>query len=123
MLEDEIKQEKAASQHLLPSASIEQVTLTPDEYDRYLWRVYKAADFAKPHDLVGLVKRLPPDQMKEMLLAHIRVTDQDLRVLAEKRAQAAYGVMSKKIDPSRLLVDPPKLNAEGSGPRVDFSLE
>ncbi len=127
ILDDEIKREKARSKHLPRSASIENVSLTPDEYDRYLWRVYKAADFVKPRDLVGLVKRLPPSEMKKMLLAHIRVSSLDLRNLAEKRAQAVYEAMSKKIDRSRLLLGPPKLDAAGiaEGPttRVDFSLE
>jgi hypothetical protein len=101
--------------------------VTPDEYDRYLWRVYKAADFAKSRDFVGMVKRLPPDEMKKLLLANIKITDADLQQLAEARAAAAFQALSAKIDRSRLLVTPPKLNSEGISKglttRVDFALQ
>ena len=122
ILEDEIKQQKAKNE----GVAIEQVEVTPDEYNKYLWRVYKTADFAKPRDLVGMTKSLPPDEMKQMLLANIKVSDQDLRHLAEARAASVYQVLSARIVQSRLMVAPPKLSAEGvtKGPatRVDFSL-
>jgi Domain of Unknown Function (DUF748) len=122
VLEDAIKQQKAKNE----GVAIEQVEITPDEYNKYLWRVYKAADFAKPRNLVGMAKWLPPDEMKKTLLANIKVSDEDLRHLAEARAAAVYQVLSARIAKSRLMVAPPKLNAEGitAGPttRVDFSL-
>jgi len=122
ILEDAIKQQKAKNE----GVAIEQVEVTPDEYNKYLWRVYKAADFAKPRNLMGMIKSLPPDEIKKMLLANIKVSDEDLRHLAEARAAAVYQVLSAKIAQSRLMVAPPKLNAEGiTGgltTRVDFSL-
>ncbi|MBV8056852.1 MAG: DUF748 domain-containing protein [Deltaproteobacteria bacterium] len=123
MLEDAIKQQKAKNE----GVAIEQVEVTPDEYNKYLWRVYKAADFAKPRGLVGMLKSLPPDEIKKMLLANIKVSDEDLRNLAEARAAAVYHVLSTRIAQSRLLMAPPQLTAEGitEGPtaRVDFSLK
>jgi Domain of Unknown Function (DUF748) len=125
MLDDEIKSEKAKDQQ--PAVPIEQVELTPDEYVKYLRRVYRAADFAKPRNIVGMVRRLPPDEMRELLLSNVKVDDQDLRHLAEARASAVFKALSTQIDRSRLLIGPPKLNAEGitEGPttRVDFALE
>jgi hypothetical protein len=127
-LENEVKLAKAKNEHL-PTApgAIEQVEVTPDEYVRYLRRVYRNADFAKPRDLVGMTKSLPPDEMKKLLLANIKVTEADLRNLAEARAAAVYRVLSARIDRARLVMAAPKLNAEGitegATTRVDFSLE
>ncbi len=124
MLDDQIRRRKAEDEHL--TGPLEQVHVTPDQYHKYLWRVYKAADFAKPRDIVGMVKRVPSDEMKKSLLAHINVTDQDLPHLAEARASAVYQALATKIDSSRLQVAPPKINAEGisEGPttRAGFSL-
>jgi len=127
LLEDEIKRRKAEDRHQNTAlVAIEQVEVTPDEYNKYLWQIYKAADFAKPRDLVGMVKRLPPDEMKKLLLANIKVSDEDLRHLAEARAAAVYQALKARIAQSRLLVGAPKLNTggvtEGPTTRADFSL-
>ncbi len=127
ILDDAIKRQKAEDQHETALVAIEQVEVTPDEYNKYLRRVYKTADFAKPRDLIGLIKSLPPDEMKKLLLASIEVSDKDLLHLAEARAAAVYQALSASVAASRLLVAAPKLNAEGiitEGPttRADFSL-
>jgi uncharacterized protein involved in outer membrane biogenesis len=119
ILDDEIKQQKAKSEHI----STSQVEVTPDEYNKYLWRVYKAADFAKPRNVLGMTKWLPPDEIKKMLLAHIIVSDEDLQHLAEARATAVYQILSARVEKSRLLVAAPKVNAEGAATRADFSLK
>jgi uncharacterized protein involved in outer membrane biogenesis len=104
------------------------VQITPDEYNKYLKRAYKAADFPKPRDLLGLNKSLPPDEMKKLMITNTKVTDDDLKHLADARANAVRQALSAKIDPARLIVTAPKLNADGikdSGKttRVGFSLE
>src|SRR5205807_9268418 len=99
MLERAIKKQKAEADH--ETGPVEQVQVTPDEYNKYLWRVYKTADFAKPRDLVGMVKWLPPDDVKKLLLDHIKVTDEDLRHLADARATTVYHVLSGSIDAAR----------------------
>lgn len=128
ILETEIKRQKANNEHLSTApAALAQMEVTPDEYVRYLRRVYKAADFAKPRDLLGMAKNLPPDEMKKLLLANIKVTDEDLRHLAQARASTVYESLSARIDRSRLVVAPPKINTEGTSggatTRVDFSLQ
>src|SRR5262249_44644820 len=127
-LDYEIKRRKAEDEHQnVEIAAINQAEVTPDEYNKYLWRVYKSADFAKPRGVLGMVKRLPPDEMKKLLLATIVLTDEDLRQLAEARAASVYHALTTRIVPSRLLVTAPKLNVQGiSGgvtTRVDFSLK
>jgi len=104
------------------------VQVTPDEYNRYLRRAYKAAKFDKPRNLLGLDKSLPADEMKKLMIANIKVTDGDLKQLAEARANAVRTALSAKIDPARLIVVPPKLNADGikdngKTTRADLSLE
>jgi hypothetical protein len=104
------------------------VQVTPDEYNKYLKRAYKAAKFDKPRDLLGLNKSLPADDMKKLMIANIKVTDGDLKQLAEARANAVRQALSAKIDPARLLVVPPKLNADGikdkgKTTRADLSLQ
>jgi hypothetical protein len=128
ILEDEIKRRKAEDERLnIASDAVEQVEVTPDEYNKYLRRVYRAADFAKPGGVLGIVKSQPTAEMKKLLLANIKVTPEDLRHLAEARAATVYQTLSTTIAPPRLIVVPPKLSAEGisEGPttRVDFALE
>src|SRR5216684_801934 len=104
------------------------VEVAPDEYDKYLKRAYKAADFPKPRDLIGLDKSLPPDEMKKLMLTNTQVGDKDLERLANARANAIRQWMSKKIDSSRLFVVAPKLDAKGINDkgkttRADLSLQ
>jgi hypothetical protein len=104
------------------------VQVTPDEYNKYLKRAYKAAKFDKPRDFLGLNKSLPPDEMKKLMIENTKVTDDDLKQLAEARANAVRKALGGKIDPARLLVVAPKLNADdikdgGKTTRVDLSLQ
>jgi hypothetical protein len=104
------------------------VTVGPDDYDKYLKTVYKAAKFPKPRDIVGLPKSLPPDEMKKLLITNMQVSDKDLPQLAEARAAAVQKYMSTRIDPSRIVIASPKLTAEGINDkgkttRVMLSLE
>jgi hypothetical protein len=127
-LEHAIKRQKAEAEHqTVAPGAIDEVQVTPDEYNHYLRRVYKAATFAKPRGFLGMVKSLPPDEMKRLLLANIKVSDEDLHHLAEARAATVHQALAARISQSRLQVAAPILNAEGitKGPttRVDFALE
>jgi hypothetical protein len=106
----------------------ERVHLSPEEYERYLTRVYKAATFPKPRDFLGFDKSLPPDEMKKLLLANMEITDQDLQDLADGRANAVRQWLSGRVDPGRLFVVAPTLTADGiqdhgKTTRVDLSLK
>jgi Domain of Unknown Function (DUF748) len=88
------------------------ITIGKDEYDKYLTRAYKAANFPKPRDILGFAKSLPPDQMKKLMLANMDASDDTLRQLAEKRANAVREFLTRKrIDPNRLFIVTSKLNA------------
>jgi uncharacterized protein involved in outer membrane biogenesis/outer membrane protein OmpA-like peptidoglycan-associated protein len=106
----------------------DRVHLTPEEYDTYLTRVYKAATFPKPRGFLGRDKSLPPDEMKALLLTHMEITDQDLQHLADARAHAVRQWLSGQVDPARLFVVAPTLTADGiqgrgKTTRVDLSLK
>lgn len=98
------------------------------EYSKYLTRAYKAADFKKPRNLVGLQKTLPDADMKQALADHAPADDNALRALAQQRAQAVRQYLDGKIDSSRVFVVAPKLDAKGisdkgATTRVDFGLQ
>jgi uncharacterized protein involved in outer membrane biogenesis len=106
----------------------DRVQLTPEEYDTYLRRVYKAATFPKPRNLLGLDKSLLPAEMKTLLLTNMEITDQDLQDLANGRAHAVRQWLSGQVDPGRLFVVAPTLNTDGiqeqgKTTRVDLSLK
>jgi Domain of Unknown Function (DUF748) len=110
------------------SVNIETVEIAPDEYNKYLERAYKAAKFSKPRNFLGLTKSLPPEEMKKLMLDNTEVTDQDLEKLAAARAAAVRRYLSKKVDPVRLAVVAPHLNAEGvedkgKPTRVDLAIQ
>ncbi|MEZ0600661.1 DUF748 domain-containing protein [Paraburkholderia sp. IW21] len=110
------------------SVDLSTVTVDPKEYDKYLTKAYKAADFKKPRNFVGLTKSLPDDEMKSALAANAPIDDASLRQLAQQRAQAVQQYFEGKIDSSRVFIVAPKLNADGikdkgATTRVDFGLK
>lgn len=121
-----VKKEKAKAmgsggQHVDPST----VTLSRDEYSRYLKQAYGDADFKKPRNFIGLTKTLPDEDMKQSLAYHAPVDDTSVHALAEQRALNVRQYLSQKIDGSRLNIGPPQFGTEGmkdNGPaaRVDL---
>ena len=110
------------------TANANSVELTESEYNKYLKRVYKAAKFPKPKNVLGLNKSLPPDEMKKLLATNMKVTDQDVAALAAARADAVRSYLSKKINPARLFITATKMDASGindKGPttRADLGLQ
>ncbi|CAE6763566.1 hypothetical protein R70006_03600 [Paraburkholderia domus] len=110
------------------SVDLSTVTVDPKEYDKYLTKAYKAGDFKKPRNFVGLTKSLPDDEMKAAMAANAPIDDASLRQLAQQRAQAVQQYFEGKIDSSRVFIVAPKLNADGikdkgATTRVDFGLK
>ncbi|KVO38448.1 AsmA family protein [Burkholderia ubonensis] len=104
------------------------VKVEPAEYHAYLTRAYKAADFKKPRNLIGLQKTLPDDDMRKALAEHAPVDEGSLRTLAQARAQSVRQYLEGKIDSSRMFIVAPKLDAKGiddkgATTRVDFGLK
>ncbi|KAA1011692.1 DUF748 domain-containing protein [Paraburkholderia panacisoli] len=110
------------------SVDLSTVTVDAKDYDKYLTKAYKSADFKKPRNFVGLTKSLPDDDMKSALAANAPIDDASLRELAQQRAQSVQQYLDGKIDSSRVFIVAPKLNADGiqdkgATTRVDFGLK
>jgi len=109
---------------------LDDVKLEPGEYEKYLTAAYKDAKFPKPRNAIGLAKDLPVPEMEQLMLANAEATDEDLRQLANRRAQAAKDWLVEKggVPAERVFLVAPKLTAEGvkdkgKPERVDFSLK
>lgn len=112
------------------TASVDDITLTGDEYKRYLWLAYKNGDFKKPRNVLGFIKELPVPDMERALLEHTEVTDNDLRLLSIARAEAAKnGLLGAGIAAERIFllepgtIKPGKTDIAVKSSRVDFRLK
>lgn len=105
------------------------VTVSKQEYPKYLEEVYKRTSMKKPRNFIGFTKSLPPQEMERLLMENATVTDADLKRLAEQRALAVKQALERdgKVPENRLFLTAPKLSAEGikdkgAPNRVDFSI-
>lgn len=125
MVDDLVHKEKA--EHDGDKVDPSTIKLTSDEYVHYLTRAYRHARFPKAKNLIGFTKSQPPQEMRQLLEAHMPVDAGALRQLADRRAAAVQRWLQGKIDPQRLSVHPPSLDAKGINDngkttRVDFGL-
>jgi hypothetical protein len=103
---------------------------SPEESKLYLTRAYKEAKFPKPRNMIGMQKDLPVEEMEKLMLTNFPASDDDLKALATRRAEAvqAWLVEQGKVPPERVFLLPPKVEAEekaegkAKGSRADFSL-
>jgi hypothetical protein len=110
-------------------ATADEVTVDKGEYEKYLRLAYRAEDFPKPRNAIGMVKDLPAAEMENLMRTNAQVSDEDLRVLANQRAQAAkeWLVGQGKVPADRVFLVAPQLTAEGvkdkgKATRVDFAI-
>lgn len=85
-----------------PAASVDDVSVSKEEWPEYLLRAYGKESFPKPRTALGLVKEIPPDEMEKLMLAHSEVSADDLRQLALDRAE---GVRSWLLGPGKVPAD------------------
>lgn len=117
--------------------SLGAINIGDDEYPALLARAYRAGNFPKPRNLIGWVKELPTSEMEKLLLSHQLVGEDELRTLADRRAQTvrewllAHSAHSGETA-QRLFLQPVRLEGrehsseEGRAQRasrVDFSLK
>jgi hypothetical protein len=110
-------------------ASVEEMTITPEEYPKYLAAAYgqeKIPD--KPRYFIGLAKKLPVAEMEALIIANIKVSDEDLRELANRRALGTKDFLVKAgpVESERIYIvapQAPKPEQEKlKQSRVDFNL-
>ncbi|MGB5156966.1 DUF748 domain-containing protein [Desulfobacterium sp. N47] len=97
-----------------PAIEVDKITISPDEHELYLKEAYKAEAFAKPEKSQG---KPSAQEMKQAIVDHIRVTDSDLKLLAEQRARQVKNFLlkSQQINPERIfLVEGQLISAEKS---------
>lgn len=79
--------------------------ITAEEYPALLKEVYRRADIAKPRNLVGIAKDLPPGEMEALLLASIPVSEASMRELALARGVAVRDYLaSRQLPADRLFL-------------------
>ena len=110
--------------------SLDSIIVTSQEYPEYLKRAYKDEKFPKPRNIIGLAKDLPVPEMEKLMLTNTKVTEDDLRALANERAHAVmdYLLQSKQVGEERIFVVAAKtLSAEKKNgvkdSRTDFTLK
>ncbi|AVJ29561.1 DUF748 domain-containing protein [Achromobacter spanius] len=106
------------------------VTVSGAERAKYLEDVYDDADLKdKPRNFIGMAKSIPAAEMEAMLRAAAPVGEEQLRQLADARAQAVYEKLQAQEGlADRVFIVAPQLDAdgikdEGQPSRVDFSLK
>ena len=115
--------------HGEPPSSVDAVEVTADERNNLLKQAYKDASFAKPRNAIGLPQDLPPAEMEALLLANVKVSDEDLRRLAERRGQTVQNRLAETehVPGERMFLVEPRVDAQGikdkgKATRVDFAL-
>lgn len=109
-------------------AALASAHVTPDQYEKYLKRAYKDDDIkGKPRNFLGLGKSPPPEAMRSMMEANVPTGAAAMRELAGQRAAAVRAWLKGKLADNRVVVESPKLNADGiddKGPttRAQFGL-
>ncbi len=109
---------------------VDDVTISREEFEKYLTLAYKAADFSKPRTMIGIAKTLPVAEMEKLMFDNILISDNDLSELADKRAQNVREQLlsTGKLDAGRIFI----VKAQSLGAakkdavkmsRVDFRLK
>lgn len=109
-------------------ADVDAVEIAPEEYERYLKKAYKNADFERPKNFLGLLKDIPPAEMERLLYEHIVITEDDMRQLAVARGQTVRDtlVVQGPVEAERIFLVEPAGSAAGSdqlGMRVEMKLK
>jgi len=93
------------------SVALDQVTITPDEAEKYLKMAYDEEFPKEGLDRIRIFKKTPADDMKARLLSTIEVTDEDVRSLAYDWALKVkeYLLGTGKIEARRMFLLEPVL--------------
>ena len=133
LLTKKMKNEKylalVKSKKVPEGATAEKIEILPQEYSQYLKAVYRKEKFPKPRNFIGMLKDLPDDEMKKLILANTVVGRNELEALARDRAVAVrnFLITEGKLPPERVfekkgdITKAPEEKGE-SGARVEFGV-
>ncbi|MBU5614204.1 DUF748 domain-containing protein [Geomonas azotofigens] len=108
LLTHKVKNEKflqlVKEQRTKEGDSSENVQLSAEEYSKFLKAVYKKEKFPKPRNALGMVKDLPDNEMKKLIVANTVVGENELQSLARERSAAVikYLVAKGGLPPEKL---------------------
>lgn len=102
-------------------------SVSEEEYSEYLLNVYEEAEFPRPRNFIGMLKKLPDEEMAKLLLANIRAGDEQLHALSQARAQVVRDTLlasDEEIKPRVFLktVDIFQPPEKGVASRVEFAI-
>jgi len=112
--------------------SVDDVQVDGKEYPQYLKSAYGEESFPKPRNIIGLAQDLPVPEMEKLMLQNAKASDDDMRQLANQRAQAVRDALlaSGQVGADRLFIvaAKPLTNEErsqlkGKPNRVDFAMK
>jgi hypothetical protein len=103
--------------------SVDEITIEPQEYDRYLKKAYSAEKFPKPRNIIGMEKGLSNVEMEKLMMTHIVIKEDDLRLLATRRAETVADALLEEgeFDSGRVFVVEPKSLAPEKKEKVAYS--
>jgi len=86
---DLIKAEKLKEMVAQGSAitTLEEVSVSSDELEQYIDLAFNNAQFPKPRDDAGVEKILEIEEKKTLLMTHIKIGQENLRLLAMERSE------------------------------------
>jgi uncharacterized protein involved in outer membrane biogenesis len=106
---------------------VEQVVISAGEFEEYLWQAYKDEDFEKPEGLFGITKRIPADEMEQLMLANMNVEDDDVSELVQQRGLAAKDYLAGEggVPPGRMFITGVRVRSSGTPEdcAVEFTLK
>jgi hypothetical protein len=99
-LQQKLRSEKfllrARNRQLKEGETAAVMQILPEETSALLTSIYKKEKFPKPRNAVGLVKELPDDEMRKLIIANIVVGEQELQGLAHERATTVMNYLVTK---------------------------
>lgn len=88
--------ELAKERKVKEGESADSIQVLPEEIPRLLKAVYKKEKFPKPRNMIGLVKDLPEDEMRKLIIASTVAGEEELQKLARERATSVMDYLVKK---------------------------
>jgi hypothetical protein len=92
---------------------VDEVSIAPEEADRWLAAAYRAADIKKPRNLVGIPKSLPPSEQRALLAASAPTDAAALKALANRRADLVKAYLIERLPADRVRLGASKLPEAG----------
>jgi outer membrane protein OmpA-like peptidoglycan-associated protein len=92
------------------SVPLEDIVVTPEEYEDVLQAAYEAETFEKPENFIGMEKTLPPAEAEALIRQNIDVSRTDLEELAYARALLIkdYLLDSQQVEAERVFLVKPE---------------